>query len=785
MIKALLSRVSSLKYALASFAVVGIVVATGGIAHADTEQYTYSGHLFSDTGVPLANATLQLGPSNAYHTLTDANGAFSISAPPAGNYTVNLFYNRSVDGVAVPIVPGGPQELFITRAAPLDLTADKTEDLIIPFVPLTLKTTDYTNNPVANIPLEAKQLSSKDQYLGPNPVLTPQWYGAITNRATSNASGEATLQVMQGSIYSCAPETRINANFSDGFANGCGGVGPFITQATTLTLQQGTPQTPRDVVQKGGQPNNTPYITWAQNTNGYSANHYDVYRDGTKIGSPTASAYIDYAAPEGEHHYAIKAVGSNGAASELSQEVVEVIDKTPPVLSNASLGGTAIPPGGTLAFSVDAADPYLYPLAFPNNGRAEYFIDTDPGEGHGTPVNFSTFYSDHVTIADSITTNLPPGQHTFFIRASDNFGNAEVPTTGNWSQPAALAFNVVLPSPTGLTTAHAYTNQAPTFQWSAVAGADHYVIYRDGSPVGSSPTASFTDTSSLSEGAHAYTVSAVLGGGAQSNPSSPLTITYDLTPPSQPSVAWANNPMLHTANGSGPAATLSVQAHDALSPVQKVEYSIDGGARQSMGYDSSAAAWRASFDSTRPVGAYNFAIFVTDAAGNESQPTTDMLAVYDPANGYIKGHETLTPSASDVLPIARDTSGKPTKLDLDLTKVKAAGPTFPASGKVNIQYVIKNNRDEFNVDSSNIDWLVVLPDGKHASILAHGDLTTYIGGTKHVTQHVGIRIDLTLGANNAPDHVAIGIYAPGTNPTTGSPTWTIADDATGNVKVKS
>lgn len=57
--------------------------------------------------------------------------------------------------------------------------------------------------------------------------------------------------------------------------------------------------------------------------------------------------------------------------------------------------------------------------------EAEYFIDTDPGFGNGTPITITP--GDTIQIADAIPTNaLLPGLHTLYVRVKDNNGKWSV-----------------------------------------------------------------------------------------------------------------------------------------------------------------------------------------------------------------------------------------------------------------------------------------------------------------------------------------------------------------------
>jgi hypothetical protein len=55
-----------------------------------------------------------------------------------------------------------------------------------------------------------------------------------------------------------------------------------------------------------------------------------------------------------------------------------------------------------------------------------------------------------------------------------------------------------------------------------------------------------------------------------------------------------------------------------------------------------------------------------------------------------------------------------------------------------------------------------------------------VGGLKTVTQNMGVKFDIVLGVNGAPDHVTIRIYQPGVDPDTGSSVYVINDDVIAN-----
>jgi hypothetical protein len=248
-----------------------------------------------------------------------------------------------------------------------------------------------------------------------------------------------------------------------------------------------------------------------------------------------------------------------------------------------------------------------------------------------------------------------------------------------------------------------------------------------------------------------------------------LQVSLDKTLPTVSNLTWSTNPLL-----LGQSTTLSVSAQDGLSGVDAVEYSLDGGVPLPMAFDNTSGTWQATFGSNLAVSTYNVAITATDKASNVSQELNDVLAVYSTNNGYITGHTKSLPTALDVLPIVRDTSNNPAKLIVGFTNL-----TAPTSGSFDLSYVIKNNKDAFSVSSTAVNWVVV-QDANHASILGHGDLTTYVNGVKVVTTNVAVRFDIVLGANGSSDQISVKIFNPGLNPNTDSPTYTVSNQVIAN-----
>jgi hypothetical protein len=248
-----------------------------------------------------------------------------------------------------------------------------------------------------------------------------------------------------------------------------------------------------------------------------------------------------------------------------------------------------------------------------------------------------------------------------------------------------------------------------------------------------------------------------------------VMVNIDKDAPTVSNLVWSANPLQQGQN-----TTLSATVSETLSGIASVAYSIDGGTPQAMTYDSGSNTWQATFGSVLTANTYAIIITATDQADNTSAGLNDILAVYNAANGYVTGHAKTLPTASDVLPIGLDTSNNPTKLIMGFTNVMS-----PASGSFEIDYAIKNKQNEFSLESTSINWVVV-QDSTHASILGHGDLTTWVNGIETTTQNMTVRIDIVLGANGNPDIVSVKIYNPGDDPNYTSPAYTINDQVIAN-----
>lgn len=76
-------------------------------------------------------------------------------------------------------------------------------------------------------------------------------------------------------------------------------------------------------------------LTWTASTDNVAVDHYEVFRDGAKVGSPSGSSYQDSGlAPDTEYTYTVKALDAAGNASKSSNAV------------SVRTAGSSVPPGG-------------------------------------------------------------------------------------------------------------------------------------------------------------------------------------------------------------------------------------------------------------------------------------------------------------------------------------------------------------------------------------------------------------------------------------------------------
>ena len=142
----------------------------------------------------------------------------------------------------------------------------------------------------------------------------------------------------------------------------------------------------------------------------------------------------------------------------------------------------------TLTVNADSSETEINIIA------AEYFIDTDPGEGNGTPMSAEDGAFDSGTEELSVdnvdTSGLSAGEHTMFVRAKDS--------TGKWSaRTASAAFEVLEGAVEPTATPTPVSTQEPTSTPTVTATQEPTSTPPVSTPA---PTASPTATPSTTPG---------------------------------------------------------------------------------------------------------------------------------------------------------------------------------------------------------------------------------------------------------------------------------------------
>lgn len=168
----------------------------------------------------------------------------------------------------------------------------------------------------------------------------------------------------------------------------------------------------------------SPALTW---NGAVGADHYDIYRDGSKIDSSITTNYVDNSTVDGSHTYFVKAVTPNGTVSDQSNTITIIYDTTGPITTNGTLTGGVISLLGIVnivtgpsTITANATD------SLTGVTSGEYFIDTDPGQGMGAAM---TYANGKVTGAMSSTGLVAGSNYTIHVRARDAAGNWGVTTT--------------------------------------------------------------------------------------------------------------------------------------------------------------------------------------------------------------------------------------------------------------------------------------------------------------------------------------------------------------------
>lgn len=338
-------------------------------------------------------------------------------------------------------------------------------------------------------------------------VLTPGNVAEVNRTATTDANGFAQFYVVyakqfanwvkvriEGKIYSYGDQTLGTTQFYLPVLRDdvkCqitppGSISPFGLGAppnnVCTTGKPSDAKPPTGVVPMAISPTQI-QVTWADAGAGVKA--YRIYQDGIQIqDSVTRSIVSPGLRANATYCYAVSSLDSAGVESAKSDTVCTTTQSAgPPTPTGLTATGSGNPLKVTLAWSVSA-------------GAQNYRIYRNGGV---TPV--LSVSAPAVTAVDSANL-LPQTGYCYTISALDASGNES-------AQSSQVCTSTGLPAPAEI-TATLLTGPLIRLNWSAVAGAVSYRVYRDGvaTALWAAGTA-VTDTTVAANSRYCYTVVAV------------------------------------------------------------------------------------------------------------------------------------------------------------------------------------------------------------------------------------------------------------------------------------
>jgi chitodextrinase len=275
------------------------------------------------------------------------------------------------------------------------------------------------------------------------------------------------------------------------------------------------------------------------------------------------------------------------------------VDTTPPTtdLSAPSDGDTV---SGNVSLAADASDDTAV-------AQVAFLVDGSVvGTATAAPYTFSWN-----------STTVPDGPHTLKSRAYDTAGNT---TDSEPISITTLNADTTPPSPPTDLIATATSATSVGLTWSAATddnGVTTYLVYRDGTQVGTSTSTTYSDTNLTQLTAYTYTVYATDGAGNVGVASDPATATTtDGTPPTAPATFTAVLASPSQVNLTWSAATDNV----AVTGYQLSRGGVVINQPTGLTFADSGLT-----DGT----SYTYAIAAVDAAGNVGPATTVTITTPD------------------------------------------------------------------------------------------------------------------------------------------------------------
>ncbi|WP_281423175.1 carbohydrate binding domain-containing protein [Paenibacillus oenotherae] len=389
------------------------------------------------------------------------------------------------------------------------------------------------------------------------------------------------------------------------------GTYPFITDKAPVD-DVTAPSVPTAITSSASS-KTTISLSWTPSTDDVKVTGYEIYRNGTKVGTSASASYTDSGLTQlTSYTYTIKAYDKKGNISALSAPFsVSTTDKgnsatiyykqgyTAPYIHYRPNGGAwTVAPGvkmpvaevsGYNKITIDLADASGVEAVF-NNGSGTW--DNNGGQNYKFNAGTSTF------AAGTITIGAPQGVDT------------EAPTV-----PTALKAN-------------SKTTNSVTLGWTASSdnvSVTGYEIWRGNTKVGTTATTSYTDTGLTANTAYSYTVKAYDAANNVSGASSSISVTTEAVvsqPPSAPGNPTVTGKTQTSVTLGWTASTGTVTGYEIWRGATKVGTSAttsytDTGLTAGTAYSYTIKAYNAN-----QVSEASISVSVTTDTGTDTQPPT-------------------------------------------------------------------------------------------------------------------------------------------------------------------
>ncbi|MBI3804989.1 MAG: fibronectin type III domain-containing protein [Nitrospirae bacterium] len=260
-------------------------------------------------------------------------------------------------------------------------------------------------------------------------------------------------------------------------------------------------------------------LTWTASTDNVKAIGYRIYRNGAQVGTSATTSYLDTGlASSTTYNYSLSAYDAAGNVSAqtaaVSAATLAAPDTAAPALS-AIAAGSITTGGATITWtSSEAADT-----------QVEYGTTLAYGT---TTVVLPTKVTAH---SQSLTGLLSATLYHYRVKSKDAAGNLAVSADATFT--TATPADTTPPAvPAGLQAAAASSTQI-NLTWTVstdnvkVAG---YRVYRNGTQVGTTATASYADSGLVASTTYSYTISAYDAAGNASAQTSAVSVKTSAAP---------------------------------------------------------------------------------------------------------------------------------------------------------------------------------------------------------------------------------------------------------------